>query len=1027
MQKINIPLLGLRENSEARAGRDGECHVLHNMTVDKEGGKVIAPPSKGTEVTATYFSEYYHVKAAEWLSVNNGKVYNSKGVQINVANGVSDGYVKSLAFMGNVVVMYCDDGSVRYAIYDGNYRYLGRLPELPRLNIEVKPIHVTTLTKEAYYIDSVEVGTGDEALRWRNASKGYFDECLSGLYRQGAFVDRTLVRVAARLFDGSYIAFSPIYYVQDSDELIENIGYFWLGTYKSIGRDNRNFYSCPRIIGATNRSNFFTSVRGFVPSFSFENYDLKRWRDIIVAIEVFATPSIMGHESKNGILEKDSYVYGGGGQTTITTQNTFDRYVPKSGTKIREEVSKAALFYRIAEYDLEGNEVWRLEETSPSQLAVQKALPVNEHPHELSSDVCRYLYNSKMHLAGVTERFRDGFGSMDVPGRSSSPIVQITQVVTIGTEQGEKSVITNHAAPMATVEGEEYSLTPLLHYPDARAKNIRLYVAYRNKWNSYTIARRDFPLTAHDTLNEAYFLAEASEGNDYATSITETIAADDVKIELEKTGSENAFVVAMKEKYPERSDFSGLYVFKYDSSLMNKWKLNITFLGDVAGTTEEADVSIFSYGLKLFVGDIEMTGLDVYGGIDELKNGETISVQLNYNTGALTGINSITIGGEEWVTTTGDEIETKYDGDTLLGFTLKISDDRICTRENVMRVSEVDNPFFFPAKSTYSFDATILAVCSNSVAVSQGQFGQHPLYVFTKAGVWLMTVDGSGAGTYLSQVPCSKEICNNGSSVTSTTRGVVFSTAMGLMMISGADAVNISESIAGIDTPELKKSGDVAERICAIVGKGALSSREAFADYLAGSFTAYDHTTGLLYVCNKDKEYVFVYNLQSGVWSTADGKYSTRVEYPDKLVLGSSYLEGSDAKYVRCTFNRNESLCEDVPVVMITRGCIFGETGFKRVGKSALRATVYGETMGFYTLGSVDGVAWELIGGKECVKGVMRAAPSAKKIVRDFVCRFVRSKAYRFIAFAFAGAVRSDARFALMECEVKEVFGERIR
>ena len=113
--------------------------------------------------------------------------------------------------------------------------------------------------------------------------------------------------------------------------------------------------------------------------------------------------------------------------------------------------------------------------------------------------------------------------------------------------------------------------------------------------------------------------------------------------------------------------------------------------------------------------------------------------------------------------------------------------------------------------------------------------------------------------------------------------------------------------------------------------------------------------------------------------------------------------------------------------MMITRGCIFGETGFKRVGKSAMRATVYGETMGFYTLGSVDGVAWELIGGKECVKGVMRAAPSAKKIVRDFVCRFVRSKAYRFIAFAFAGAVRSDARFALMECEVKEVFGERIR
>ena len=74
----------------------------------------------------------------------------------------------------------------------------------------------------------------------------------------------------------------------------------------------------------------------------------------------------------------------------------------------------------------------------------------------------------------------------------------------------------------------------------------------------------------------------------------------------------------------------------------------------------------------------------------------------------------------------------------------------------MMRVSRVDNPLFFPAVSTYSFDADIVAVCSNTVAVSQGQFGQHPLYVFTTEGVWLMSVDVSGAGSYLAQIPCSR-------------------------------------------------------------------------------------------------------------------------------------------------------------------------------------------------------------------------------------------------------------------------------
>jgi hypothetical protein len=35
MQKINVPILGVTDGSEARAVRDGECCVLHNLTVDK--------------------------------------------------------------------------------------------------------------------------------------------------------------------------------------------------------------------------------------------------------------------------------------------------------------------------------------------------------------------------------------------------------------------------------------------------------------------------------------------------------------------------------------------------------------------------------------------------------------------------------------------------------------------------------------------------------------------------------------------------------------------------------------------------------------------------------------------------------------------------------------------------------------------------------------------------------------------------------------------------------------------------------
>ena len=105
MQKINVPILGVTDGSEARAIRDGECCVLHNLTVDKGGTRVIAPPTVASATNVKDYNEYYHTKAEQWLSVENGSVYNSKRVRINEIAGVVDGKVQSLSFMGNLVVM----------------------------------------------------------------------------------------------------------------------------------------------------------------------------------------------------------------------------------------------------------------------------------------------------------------------------------------------------------------------------------------------------------------------------------------------------------------------------------------------------------------------------------------------------------------------------------------------------------------------------------------------------------------------------------------------------------------------------------------------------------------------------------------------------------------------------------------------------------------------------------------------------------------------------------------------------------
>ena len=1021
MQKINIPLLGLTTNSEARGAKDGECSILHNLTVDGGGTKVITPPAKGLAVAAYGYKEYFHEKTEQWLCIKYGKVYNEKGMCINSLNGTADGTVDEISFMGNIVIMYCVDG-VRYAIFDGGYRYLGKLPKLPALSINIKPVHITTLSDSEYYSDSAEISSANEGLRWKNASKGYYDECLNGLYHQGAFIDRTLFRLAARLFDGSYICYSPIYYVEDSDSLIESIGYYWLGKSYSIGRDNKNFFSVPLSMDGDARSQYFTSVRGFIPSFQPRAYNLKNWRDIIVAIELFATPSIMGHESRSNGLSTDlqnfdTGVVAGGATVKLTTIDSYDRYEWKGAKKIREEITNASLFYRIAEFDLEGKEVWRLDNTSPTQLAVQTRLPLNEQPHELASASFKYIYNGKMHLAGVTELFSDAYDNYSVAARSSENIIQITSVVTIGTEQGEHRVVTSTQSPSIHKSGEDYMLSPLLHYADARANNMRLYVAHKDSRN-YPVVYKDFPLTAHKALNLAYYLNEANLGDEHSVEVSTT--SENLFVDVDgSSNKDNAFVVAVKTEFPDRTDYSGTYVFTFNSNKF--WNLKVTFAD--ATTVEKSNVNVYLYGLRLYSdGNNELYNLIIN---NVIKEGDTITATLEYGAGTLAGIKPIKVefyNSKEWKTLTTDEAEFSYGTDgALTSFSLKnIGENKEYTRRNVMRVSQVDNPLFFPAKNTYSFDADIIALCSNTVSVSQGQFGQHPLYVFTDEGIWLMSVDASGAGSYLAQIPCSREICNNAAGVSVTTHGVVFPTTKGLMLINGSEVANISEALAGLPTPELVRSGDIIGRICGIVDKQQLCERLSFLNYLVGAFTAFDYNANLLYVCNPARDYIYVYNNASGVWSTADGQYSVKVEYSDRLILGHEYRGDNGYEYVRYTFDRQNSSVGAVPVVVVTRGCCFSSMGFKRLSQAALRATFHAAKTGFYTLGSIDGINWMLLGGRDFSKETATQC-------RDIVTSFARTRAFRYFAFAFVGEVRNDARLAFIEVAAQTDFEQKIR
>ena len=124
-----------------------------------------------------------------------------------------------------------------------------------------------------------------------------------------------------------------------------------------------------------------------------------------------------------------------------------------------------------------------------------------------------------------------------------------------------------------------------------------------------------------------------------------------------------------------------------------------------------------------------------------------------------------------------------------------IEGQNIDEQENKLSMSEIDNPFFFPLGRTYTFQSKVLGVAIATTALSQGQFGQFPLYVFTEDGIWAM--ETAADGSFVTSKPLSRDVCTNPASITSIDNAVVFVTDKGVMLLQGSQVVNISSYMNG--------------------------------------------------------------------------------------------------------------------------------------------------------------------------------------------------------------------------------------
>lgn len=289
--------------------------------------------------------------------------------------------------------------------------------------------------------------------------------------------------------------------------------------------------------------------------------------------------------------------------------------------------------------------------------------------------------------------------------------------------------------------------------------------------------------------------------------------------------------------------------------------------------------------------------------------------------------------------------------------------------QNGLKVSQVYNPFAFPLETVYRVGSGRgIALASNSIPLSSGQFGEYPLIVFCTDGIHAMFVAG-GEVTYSASRPLARDVCSDAKSVKTIDGGTVFISDRGLMMLSGDKVIELSETIEGAITPFTTTGANgllplfkkALDNVALVQLTSHVSSYD-FSTYLEGAIIGYNHKDRELWVTNPGAAHSFIYSQNRWSKITTVGTQFIN-DYPnDFLLSGSNILSLNDTQNV------------DTSIAFLTRPIKMGTLKFKQSARAILRAALTTNSekyAGLYVFGSYDGEKWAFIGGTE-QKGTLR-------------------------------------------------------
>lgn len=223
-------------------------------------------------------------------------------------------------------------------------------------------------------------------------------------------------------------------------------------------------------------------------------------------------------------------------------------------------------------------------------------------------------------------------------------------------------------------------------------------------------------------------------------------------------------------------------------------------------------------------------------------------------------------------------------------YTLPKPDDCADYTNNILQ-SEVASPFNFSDTLLSQIQASrIYALSSAAKALSQGQFGQYPLYVFTDEGIWAMQI--SDTGSYIARQPITRDVCTNRNHITQLDAAVLFITSRGLMLIQGSETSCISE-IIDTDTPfnllSLPAFHKLHHDIAHTTRQDNCLPTKPFSEFTQEARIIYDYPNQRIFLYAPTITYSYVFSLRSKMWGMMLSEFTSHLNaYPNAIAVESS-------------------------------------------------------------------------------------------------------------------------------------------